>query len=72
MKIITQSQFKEKFNHSYDLLNKSYNLKKHLNYLNMKIKYNFRNVILSSDNLIGYHYSKGVDFLSWPRVNMSS
>jgi len=37
MKIITQSQFKEKFNHSYDLLNKSYNLKKHLNYLNMKI-----------------------------------
>jgi len=37
MKIITQSQFNEKFNPSYDLLNKSYNLKSHLNYLETKI-----------------------------------
>ena len=30
MKIITQSQFKDKFNPSYDLLNTSYNLQSHL------------------------------------------
>ena len=33
VKIISLSQFNEKFNSSYDLLNKSYNIKKHLNYL---------------------------------------
>ena len=38
MKIITQSEFKEKHNPKYDLLNKSYNLKIHLNYLETKIK----------------------------------
>ncbi len=38
MKIITQSQFNEKFNSNHDLLNKSYNLKIHLNYLETKIK----------------------------------
>ena len=38
MKIITQSQFNEKHNPNYDLLNKSYNLKIHLNYLETKIK----------------------------------
>ena len=37
MKIITQSQFNEKFNANYDLLNKSYNLKIHLHYLEKKI-----------------------------------
>ena len=38
MKIITQSELKEKHNPKYDLLNKSYNLKIHLNYLETKIK----------------------------------
>jgi endonuclease-8 len=38
MKIITQSQFNEKHNPNYDLLNKSYDLKIHLNYLETKIK----------------------------------
>ena len=38
MKIITQSQFNEKHNPKHDLLNKSYNLKIHLNYLETKIK----------------------------------
>ena len=38
MKIITQAQFKEKFNPDYDLLNKSYCLKKHLNYLEENIR----------------------------------
>jgi len=38
MKIITQCQFNEKHNPNYDLLNKSYNLEIHLNYLETKIK----------------------------------
>ena len=38
MKIITRSHFNEKFNAKYDLINKSYNLKIHLNYLETKIK----------------------------------
>jgi formamidopyrimidine-DNA glycosylase len=33
MKIITQSQFNEKYNPAYDLLNESYSLKRHLSYL---------------------------------------
>ena len=37
MKIISNTLFSEKFNSSYDLLNKSYNIKKHLNYLDTKI-----------------------------------
>ena len=38
MKIITQAQFKEKFNSHYDLLSKSYCLKSHLNYLEKNIR----------------------------------
>ena len=30
-------QFNNKFNATYDLLNKSYNIKKHLNYLEEKV-----------------------------------
>ena len=37
MKIITQSQFNEKFNSTHDLLNSSYNLTSHLNYLKTKV-----------------------------------
>jgi formamidopyrimidine-DNA glycosylase len=37
MKIITKNQFNEKFNPCYDLLNKMYNLKIHLSYLETKI-----------------------------------
>ena len=37
MKIITKTQFNNKFNATYDLLNKSYNIKKHLNYLEEKV-----------------------------------
>ena len=37
MKIITQSQFNDRFNPSYDLLHKSYSLKKHLSYLEATI-----------------------------------
>lgn len=37
MKVITKSQFNKKFNPSYDLLNKSYNLQSHLSYLETKI-----------------------------------
>ena len=37
MKIITKTQFNDKFNATYDLLNKSYNIKKHLNYLEEKV-----------------------------------
>ena len=37
MKIITKNQFNNKFNTTYDLLNKSYNIKKHLNYLEKKV-----------------------------------
>lgn len=37
MKIITKSLFNEIFNPSYDLLNESYNLQIHLNYLETKI-----------------------------------
>jgi len=37
MKIITKAQFDNKFNATYDLLNKSYNIKKHLNYLEEKV-----------------------------------
>ena len=55
----------------YDIYHKPWSIQS-LDLISLKIKYNFRNVILSSDNLIGYHYSKGVDVLSWPRVNMSS
>ena len=38
MKVITQSQLNEKHNPNYDLLNKKYNLKIHLNYLETKIR----------------------------------
>ena len=38
MRIITKSEFDEKHNPDYDLLNKSYNLKNHLNYLTREIK----------------------------------
>ena len=38
MKIITKSQFNKKYNPDYDLLNKTYNLKIHLNYLERTIK----------------------------------
>lgn len=41
-----------------------------LNLLRMEIKYNFGNIILNSDNLVRYHYSKGVDVLSWARVKV--
>ncbi len=37
MKIITNSQFDQKFNPSFDILNSSYNLKIHLSYLTEKI-----------------------------------
>jgi len=37
MKIITQTQFNNKFNSTYDLLNKSYNIKKHLKHLEEKV-----------------------------------
>lgn len=37
MKIITKNQFKEKFNSYHDLLHESYNLQRHLNYLELKI-----------------------------------
>ena len=37
MKIISKTQFNTKFNAKYDLLNKSYNIKKHLNYLEEKV-----------------------------------
>ena len=37
MKIITTTQFNNKFNAKYDLLNKSYNINKHLNYLEEKV-----------------------------------
>ena len=46
MKIITKTQFNNKFNATYDLLNKSYNIKKHLNYLEEKV--NTRKSICSS------------------------
>ena len=37
MKIISQAIFEEKFNPTYDLMHKSYNIHKHLNFLNSKI-----------------------------------
>ena len=37
MKIITHSEFNEKFSPSYDILNNSYNINTHLNYLNEKV-----------------------------------
>tara|TARA_X000000368_G_scaffold371929_1_gene321972 strand:- start:2864 stop:3694 length:831 start_codon:yes stop_codon:yes gene_type:complete len=37
MKIITKSQFNSKFNASFDLLNKSYNIKKHITHLEEKV-----------------------------------
>ena len=37
MKIINQSQFNDRFNPSYDLISKSYSLKKHLSYLEATI-----------------------------------
>jgi DNA-formamidopyrimidine glycosylase len=40
MRIITQTQFKEKFNAKHDLLNKSYDLENHLKYLVEKINPN--------------------------------
>tara|TARA_B100000767_G_scaffold270498_1_gene294295 strand:+ start:2843 stop:3643 length:801 start_codon:yes stop_codon:yes gene_type:complete len=40
MRILTKAQLNEKFNVSYDLLNNSYCIKNHLNYLETKIKDN--------------------------------
>ena len=54
----------------YDIFHKPW-LIQSLDLISLKIKYNFRNVMLSSDNLISYHYSKGVDVLTWPRVDVS-
>ncbi|MBE51379.1 MAG: hypothetical protein CMP51_06800 [Flavobacteriales bacterium] len=54
----------------YDIYHKPWSIQA-LELIRMKIKYRFGNVILSSDNLVSLHYSKGVDVLSWPRVNMS-
>lgn len=55
----------------YDIYHKPWSIQS-LDLISLKIKYSFGNVKLSSDNLIGYHYSKGVEVLSWPRINMSS
>lgn len=54
----------------YDIYHKPWSIQA-LELIRMKIKYRFGNVILNSDNLVRFHYSKGVDVLSWPRVNMS-
>ena len=43
-----------------------------LDLLKMKINYQFGDLILESDNLVRYHYSKGVNVLSWPRVKIIS
>lgn len=54
----------------YDIYHKPWSIQT-LELIRMKIKYRFRNVILNSDNLVRFHYSKGVNVLSWPRVRMS-
>lgn len=54
----------------YDIYHKPWTIQD-LELIRMKIKYRFGNVILNSDNLVRFHYSKGVDVLSWPSVNMS-
>jgi len=53
----------------YDIYHKPWSIQS-LELIRIKIKYRFGNVILNSDNLVRFHYSKGVDVLSWPRVKM--
>ncbi len=56
MKIITKAQFNRKFNASYDLLNKSYNMQKHIQHLEEKV--NSRKSICST--LMDQNFFPGV------------
>ena len=53
----------------YDIYHQPWSIQV-LNLLRMEIKYKFGDMILNSDNLVRYHYSKGVDVLSWARVKV--
>ena len=55
----------------YDIYHQEWEIQE-LDLLKMKINYQFGNVILEADNLVKYHYSKGVNVLSWARVKTSS
>ena len=55
----------------YDIYHQEWEIQE-LDLLKMKINYQFGDMTLDADNLVNYHYSKGVNVLSWARVKASS
>ena len=55
----------------YDIYHKEWQIKL-LDLDKMILNYQFDDLILCSENLVKYHYSEGVNVLSWPRVKIVS
>ena len=55
----------------YDIYHKEWEIQI-LDLREMSINYQFEELILDSNNLVKYHYSNGVNVLSWPRVKIIS
>ena len=54
----------------FDIYHKEWPLQK-IDLVELKINYQFNDLILNTDNIEGFHYSNGVSVLSWPKVDVS-